>query len=215
MDCCGHGHVVAPQPWVWSTLPVSIGAMLTGEVGPRGSTQAAQTAETTAAALSILRNGISVDVHSHGGSTGITSKAPPSGALANAMRTGSLTVACLADVPDWPVLGRNADGALAAVRTPAPGELYRYHLDRLAWMDELVADHGVRRALNDADLEAAHQAGEPAIIADVEGLDFLEGKLERLEEAHRRGIRHVQLVHYTPNDIGDFQTGAITHQGLT
>jgi len=25
----------------------------------------------------------------------------------------------------------------------------------------------------------------------------------------------VQLVHYTPNDIGDFQTGAITHQGLT
>ena len=60
-----------------------------------------------------------------------------------------------------------------------------------------------------------HQAGEPAIIADVEGLDFLDGKLERLEEAHERGIRHVQLVHYTPNDIGDFQTGAITHQGLT
>jgi len=25
----------------------------------------------------------------------------------------------------------------------------------------------------------------------------------------------VQLVHYTPNNIGDFQTGAITHQGLT
>ena len=53
------------------------------------------------------------------------------------------------------------------------------------------------------------------IIADVEGLDFLETKLERLEEAHKRGIRHVQLVHYTPNDIGDFQTGAIMHQGLT
>ena len=82
-------------------------------------------------------------------------------------------------------------------------------------MDELVADHGVRRALSAADLEAAHRAGEPAIIADVEGLDFLEGKLERLEEAHQRGIRHVQLVHYTPNDIGDFQTGAVTHQGLT
>ena len=40
-------------------------------------------------------------------------------------------------------------------------------------------------------------------------------KLERLDEAHQRGIRHVQLVHYTPNDIGDFQTGAIIHQGLT
>jgi len=25
----------------------------------------------------------------------------------------------------------------------------------------------------------------------------------------------VQLVHYTPNDIGDFQTGTVTHNGLT
>jgi membrane dipeptidase len=196
-----------PMAWV--------GAMLAGEVGPRGSTEAAQIAETTAAALAVLRNSISVDVHSHGGETGVISKAPPSNDLADAMRAGSLAVACLAVVPDWPVLGRNAEGALAAVRAPGPGELYRYHLARLAWMDELVADHGVRRALNAADLEAAHKAGEQAIIADVEGLDFLDKKLERLEEAHRRGIRHVQLVHYTPNDIGDFQTGAITHQGLT
>src|SRR6266403_387654 len=90
-----------------------------------------------------------------------------------------------------------------------------YDLERLAWMDEMVANHGLRRALSAADLEAAHKAGQPAIIGDVEGLDFLETKLERLEEAHQRGIRHVQLVHYTPNDIGDFQTGAIMHQGLT
>src|SRR5262249_47732439 len=62
---------------------------------------------------------------------------------------------------------------------------------------------------------AAHRAGEPAIVADVEGLDFLDGRLERLEEAHRRGLRHLQLVHYTPNDIGDFQTGAVAHHGLT
>jgi membrane dipeptidase len=215
MDCCGHGHIAAPQPWVWSTPPVSVRAMLSGEVGPSGSTEAALSAENASAALDVLRKSISFDVHSHGGSTGITSKAPPNGDVANAMRTGSLAVACLADVPDWPVLARSAERGLAAIRAPAPGELYLYHRDRLAWMDELVASHGVRRALNAADLEAAHKAGEPAIIADVEGLDFLEGKLERLEEAHRRGIRHVQLVHYTPNDIGDFQTGTITHQGLT
>ena len=86
-------------------------------------TDVAQTAETTAAPLAVLRNSISVGVHSHGGATGITSKAPPSGDLADAMRVGSLAVACLADVPDWPVLGRSAEGALAMVRTPAPGEL--------------------------------------------------------------------------------------------
>jgi membrane dipeptidase len=214
MDCCGHTHNLAPHPFALGMPLASVGAMLSGGVGPVGSTEAARTAETAAASLDVLRRSISVDVHSHGGHTGITSKAPPNGDLAEAMRAGSLAVACLADVPDWPVLGRSA-GTLAAIRAPEPGELYRYHLDRLTWIDELVAAHGVRRALNAADLEAAHQAGEPAIIADVEGLDFLDGKLERLEEAHRRGIRHVQLVHYTPNGIGDFQTGVVAHHGLT
>ncbi len=215
MDCCGHGHALTPRHWMWSTALASVGAMLASDVGPRGSTAAAQTAETASAALDVLRKSISVDVHTHGGKTGITSKAPPNDDLANAMRTGSLAVACLADVPDGPVLGRNTEGVLAAVRTPEPGQLYKHHLERLAWMDEMVARHGLRRALSAADLEAAHKAGQPAIIADVEGLDFLETKLERLEEAHQRGVRHLQLVHYTPNDIGDFQTGAIMHRGLT
>src|SRR6185369_13408319 len=66
-----------------------------------------------------------------------------------------------------------------------------------------------------SDVKAAHRAGAPAIILDTEGLDFLEKKLERLEESYQRGLRHMQLVHYTPNDIGDFQTGAVTHNGLT
>ena len=215
MDCCGHGHVVGHCHGMWSPALASVGAMLSGEAGTPGSTAAAGIAETASAALAVLRRSISVDVHTHGGRTGISSKAPPSDDLANHMREGSLAAACLADVPDGPVLGRDARGALSAVRTPAPGELYKHHLERLAWMDELVTHHGVRRALCAADLEAAHEAGEPAVIGDVEGLDFLDGKLERLEEAHQRGLRHVQLVHYTPNDIGDFQTGAVTHHGLT
>src|SRR5690348_4558477 len=189
--------------------------MLSGGNAPLGSTAAAQTAESTSAALDTLRESISVDVHTHGGATGITSQAPPSDDLAKGMRTGSLAVACLADVPDGPILARNEAGVLTVTGTPKPGSLYKHHLERLDWVDELVASHGVRRALTAADLEAAHKAGQPAIVADVEGLDFLETKLERLEEAHKRGIRHVQLVHYTPNDIGDFQTGAIMHQGLT
>jgi membrane dipeptidase len=215
MDCCSYGYDLAPRHWMWNSPLTSVGAMLAGDVEPRGSTAAAQASETASAALDVLRKSISVDVHTHGGKTGITSKAPPKDDLANAMRSGSLAVACLADVPDGPILGRNAEGVLAAVRAPKPGQLYRHHLERLAWMDEMVANHGLRRALSAADLEAAHKAGQPAIIGDVEGLDFLETKLERLEEAHQRGIRHVQLVHYTLNDIGDFQTGAIMHQGLT
>ncbi len=215
MDCCSHGHTLTRRQWMWSTALSSLGALLAGGLAPRGSTAAAETAETTTAALALLRRSISVDVHTHGGTTGITSQAPPNDDLAKGMRAGALAVACLADVPDGPVLGRNAAGVLTALRKPEPGLLYEYHRDRLTWVDEMVAHHGLRRALTAADLEAAHAAGQPAIIGDVEGLDFLEMKLERLEEAHRRGVRHVQLVHYTPNDIGDFQTGAVTHHGLT
>jgi membrane dipeptidase len=189
--------------------------MFGGGVGLRGSTAAAQSAENTSAALDVLRKSISVDVHTHGGTTGITSQAPPSADLAMGMKTGGLAVACLADVPDGPLLGRDAAGVLGALHAAAPGQLNRYHLERLDWVDEMVAHHGLTRALTAADLETAHAAGQPAIVSDIEGLDFLEGRLERLEQAHQRGVRHVQLVHYTPNDIGDFQTGIVTHHGLT
>jgi len=213
MDCCG--RALTRRSYMWGTILTSFGAILGGGGGPRGSTAAAQAAETASTALDVLRNSISVDVHTHGGTTGITSKAPPSNDLANGMRAGSLAVACLADVPDGPILGRNAAGVLTALRTPEPGMLYKHHLERLTWVDEMVANHGLRRALTAADLEAAHSAGEPAVVVDIEGLDFLEMKLERLEESHQRGVRHAQLVHYTPNDIGDFQTGAVMHNGRT
>jgi len=122
---------------------------------------------------------------------------------------------CLASVPDRPVLARLPSGTLGAVRQPNPGELYGYHMSRLDWMDELVAKHGVRRALALSDLQDAHAKGQPVMIGDIEGCDFLDGKLERLEEAYRRGVRVTQLVHYLANDLGDFQTGDVRHNGMS
>jgi membrane dipeptidase len=193
MDCCSGCNCAGPvfhrRRLMWGSAAASVGVLLGGGLAPRGSTAAAQTAEDTSAALGVLRASISVDVHTHGGTTGITSKAPPSADLAKTMRAGSLAVICLADVPDAPILGRNAAGVLGATRTPEPGLLNTYHLGRLDWIDQLVADHGMRRALNAADLLAAHAAGQPSMVQDVEGLDFLEGKLDRLDEAHARGVR--------------------------
>src|ERR1700675_4883328 len=151
MDCCGHGHALTRRQWIWSTGLTSGGTMLAGGGGPPGSTARAQTADTAPAALDVLRKSISVDVHTHGGTTGITSKAPPSDDLASGMRAGSLAVACLADVPDGPILGVSASGVLTALRRPERGELYKFHLERLAWMDEMVANHRLRRALGAAD----------------------------------------------------------------
>jgi len=213
MTCCG--HVLTRRAWMWASMLSAVGAMMAGCAGRRDDAAAAAEGGL-AEATRLLRDTISVDVHTHAGPNGITSRtARPSDDLARQMRAGRIAVLCLADVPDGPILGRNAQNVLVALRTPEPGFLYAYHLDRLAWVDELVARHGIRRALTAADLKAAHAAGEPAIVVDIEGLDFLEKKLERLEESHRRGVRTMQLVHYTPNDIGDFQTGAVVHNGLT
>lgn len=215
--CCTHFHAPGTvcRQSIWSSPLASVQAILGGGVGPNGSTEAAQVAEVGGKALEVLRNTISVDVHTHGGPQGIFSPAPPNGNLAAGMRAGSLAAVCLSEIPDEPLLGRNSAGVVCLTRSPRPGELYEHHLERLAWADEMVAHHGLQRALTAADLQSAHAAGQPTVIGGIEGLDFMEGSLERLEEAHQRGIRSAQLVHFTPNDIGDFQMGGVTHEGLT
>src|ERR1700751_3162616 len=55
MDCCGHGTTLTPRHWMSRTGLSSVGAMLAGDLGPRGSTAAARTAETASAALDVLR----------------------------------------------------------------------------------------------------------------------------------------------------------------
>ncbi len=168
----------------------------------------------------VLRKTITVDVHSH--AAGIIPpgpvplfKSPAPLPLAEGMKKGGMAVVFLASVPDGPLLGRLASGYLGALRLPGEGELYRHHMDRLDWVDKLVAKEGVRRALTVSDVREAHPEGQPVIVQDIEGCDFLEGKLERLEEAYRRGVRVVQLVHYTANELGDIQTGNVLHNGMS
>ena len=154
MQCCGHAFT--RRRWMWGTLMASAGAMFAGcAASGRGaeSSEAASAGEATAA-QKLLKDNISVDVHTHAGLTGVTSQSSPSGDLAQSMRAGGMAIVCLADVPDAPIRGRNASNVLTVVRQPEPGQLYRHHLERIAWMDELVAGHGVRRVLTVADLKS-------------------------------------------------------------
>ena len=202
MCCCG--LEVSRRQWLWASLIASAATLLTPFKGR---------AQDDPAVKAILRKTISVDVHSH--AAGIIFNRPADSTLADGMRKGGLSAVCLASVPDGPVLGRLPSGTLGAVRQPNPGELYGYHMSRLDWMDALVAKHGLRRVLTLSDLQDAYAKGQPAMIGDIEGCDFLDGKLERLEEAYRRGVRVIQLVHYLANDLGDFQTGDVRHNGMS
>ena len=138
MRCCG--YALTRRDWMWTTALTSLGSMFASRSADATGTTSAS---PLAAAETLLRDNVSVDVHTHAGANGVTSRtARPSGEIARGMRAGRIAVLCLADVPDGPILGRNAQNVLTAIRTPAPGALWTYHLDRLAWMDELVAKHG-------------------------------------------------------------------------
>ena len=48
-----------------------------------------------------------------------------------------------------------------------------------------------------------------------ESANFLEGQPQRLTQAHAMGVRHLQLMHYIRNPLGDHQTASPQHGRLT
>jgi len=74
------------------------------------------------------------------------------------------------------------------------------------------------RALNLKDLQAAHDHGQPTIVQTVEGAQFIEGHLDRVEEVYKRGVRNLQLLHMKDDlvsPLGDVITSPAHLGGLT
>ena len=93
-----------------------------------------------------------------------------------------------------------------------PGEAWTEYKRQLKDLQAFFQSASVRQATLASELKKKMPMA--AYIA-VEGGDFLEGQVKKLEEAYHDGVRSVQLVHYTPNDLGDLQTSASTHNGLS
>lgn len=173
-------------------------------------TRAAEAAE---AANALVTGRLTIDMHSHGGGFIRDDTSPDP--VVDAMRAGGMAVACLAIVSDHPVTEVGNDHLLHPKRDPRPGELYAYGLDSFARVMRIVQTQGARLIGSTAQLRAA-PAGGPSVIISAEGADFLEGRIERVDEAHTKfGLRHLQLVHYRPNELGDIQTESPVHNGLT
>jgi membrane dipeptidase len=85
-------------------------------------------------------------------------------------------------------------------------------------MDAQLEKGHIRRALNFKDLQTAHAHGQPTIIQTVEGSQFIEGQLDRIEEVYKRGVRNLQLLHQQDDMIsplGDVITAPAHLGGLT
>jgi len=125
-----------------------------------------------------------------------------------------VTASLFAIVADFPLLGLEG-GGLRAVREFHDGEAYRDFARQFARLRSLVDDGLIKPGLAPDDIRAAHRAGERVAVLCSEGGDFIEDRLERLAQAYAAGLRSVTLVHYHVNQLGDVQTVAPVHEGLT
>lgn len=154
-----------------------------------------------------------IDMHSHAGNFMRRNQAFE--ALAQSMRAGRLAVACLATVADGPLNSVIAGGRIKNSREPEPGELARYSRESFARVLRLAREQGLGIVTSTAELDAARTTG-PAVLVAAEGGDFLEGAVGRLDEFYETyHLRHLQLTHYRPNEIGDIQTEPPVHGGLS
>jgi membrane dipeptidase len=161
--------------------------------------------------------GVTVDIHSHAGNAiHVYSQGgnEPFGPVAAPMREGGLAVVCMAAVADSPTTNVS-EGRIRPYRNPKPGELYAHIQRGFARVHKLAQEQGMPIIRDVAGLRAA-TADRPSLIVSCEGADFTEGQPDRVDEAWQKWqLRHLQLTHYRPNELGDIQTEPAVHDGLT
>lgn len=169
-----------------------------------------------------------VDVHSHPGRFFMrgadiwhhsarmfaAAEGGPERAIAD-MAAGGVAAACFAVVTDMRSLVLTPEGGLRALRPLAEGEIWADYKRQIEEFRELLKDGSVYLAGNADDIRKNHTAGRVSAILTAEGGDFLEGSLDRLAEAWDDGMRSITIVHYRVNEVGDIQTEAPVHHGLS
>jgi len=183
-------------------------------------------AEQRAAGIAFLKRHATVDTHSHPGRfflKRITEQTPMTRAFGEAfedqaiadLSAGNVSATLFCAVADMRLIETTPSGGLHAGRDWTPGEAYADYRRQLAELKTLLSNPVLTPGLTAADIEAAHRRHKTGAVFGVEGGDFIEDRLERVHEAFRDGVRAVTLVHYHINQIGDIQTEAPVHNGLT
>ena len=167
-----------------------------------------------------------IDLHSHAGRcfvAGLPAEHPTVAALGPAEVAGAvrdadaagMTALVLATVSDLAVLRPDPVTGLRAGRDFQPGEAAADHRRQLDALRQAVAAAGAQVATSAAEVDRAARDGRTVVLLGCEGGDFIDGDLRRLEEARAGGVTVLTLVHYRVNEIGDVQTEAPVHGGLS
>ena len=149
----------------------------------------------------IVAKTIGIDTHNHIDVPLTAAEMPgPNIDLASEMKRSGLSAICMTFATDY-----------------QPGDAYDRFLRGLASMDRQLERNAMKRSLTPDDIRNAHKNGQPTVIQAVEGGHFLEGHLERVEEAYGRGLRHFGLLHDSDASVplGDVYTNPPRYGGLT
>jgi membrane dipeptidase len=133
--------------------------------------------------------------------------------LARRMADGKATLVAWSLVGDLLWMQPTPRG-LKQKSVPKAGETLAWFQRDLARIKAYLAEQNLKIVRTPADVELALK-GEPHVVLSVEGASFLDDDLSQVAAAYDAGIRHIQLVHYINNAIGDFQTEAPRHNGLS
>lgn len=158
---------------------------------------------------------VSFDLHCHPGrlfEAGNTFGEPlVPGQTLHEMITAHISGAFFSLVADSQLLKLGPTGVIITGKYES-GEAWSEYKRQLKDMKDFLEKSSVHQSTNARDLKPA---GPLAAYIAVEGGDFLEGQVDRLDETYRDGVRSIQLVHYAPNDLGDLQTSTSMHNGLS
>jgi membrane dipeptidase len=126
-----------------------------------------------------------------------------------------MSAVLVAAIGDLPVIAWRPRRGIAAVRRPEGDELYSSTSRQLDALIRFRETFGFRPLRSPGELPESGQHQARWLMLTIEGADFLEGRLGRLEDVYQRGVRSLQLVHYRINEVGDIQTASPKHGGLT
>ncbi len=174
-------------------LTTTMGAGGSMLLGPAWLHAAADGADPRVA--QVMSRTIGIDMHNHVYPAGTEpqpqngrppqQKEQPQGpglSLAEELRRSGLTAVCASFVLDFAPMRK-------------PGDARDKYLNWLTAIDAELEKGHLHRALNLKDLQAAHDQRRPTIVETIEGAQFIEGHLDRVEEVYKRGVRNLQLLH--------------------
>jgi membrane dipeptidase len=154
---------------------------------------------------SIMANMIAIDAHNHIDVPLKASELPgPNLDIAGALKKSGFKLIVMTFAVDYQKL-------------TSVGEAYYRFTNGLNAMDVALNQNHISRALHFIDIKQAASKNIPTVIQSIEGGHFLEGHIERVEIAYKRGLRHLTLLHDSDASVplGDVYTNPPKYGGLT